>query len=258
MGADKPACWEVKRDHFGKKAQLAEAYFDETRTGAHCDSNWYEGNPNWELGDPDVPLPPYFTAAAPAVLGFDETIDEYCAAGLKQMGEKASKDKAMHAENCVRANLNILALYGERLPYNLCRNLEWMVCAAKGILPGQGGNQILFAKHPWWLFPDGRSGKPLNQCCGWAPDGVGKPESGVYGYTTDDIYYLEICLINEICENGADVFKTDGGQAFRCKFSDTRFRALQEILLSPWAEPSDARKCKSHKVCDEQFISGGE
>ena len=47
--------------------------------------------------------------------------------------------------------------------------------------------------------------------------------------TTDDIYYLEICLINEICENGADVFKTDGGQAFRCKFSDTRFRALQEI-----------------------------
>ena len=40
MDADKPACWEVKRDHFGKKAQLAEAYFDETRTGAHCDSNW--------------------------------------------------------------------------------------------------------------------------------------------------------------------------------------------------------------------------
>ena len=104
MDADKPACWEVKRDHFGKKAQLAEAYFDETRTGAHCDSNWcdspqedpqkripigrvpiwdqwqpkhprhirYEGNPNWELGDPDVPLPPYFTAAAPAVLGWDE------------------------------------------------------------------------------------------------------------------------------------------------------------------------------------------
>ena len=30
-----------------------------------------------------------------------------------------------HAERCIAANYNILSLYGDRLPYNICRNLEW-------------------------------------------------------------------------------------------------------------------------------------
>ena len=60
-----------------------------------------------------------------------------------------------HAERCVRANVNILSLYGDRLPYNICRNLEWQMCAAQGKLPGQGTNldgtrdrTIKFAKAP--------------------------------------------------------------------------------------------------------------
>ncbi len=61
-----------------------------------------------------------------------------------------------HAERCVKANLNILSLHGERLPYNICRNLEWQTCAAQGKLPGQGTSKldgtldrtIKFAKAP--------------------------------------------------------------------------------------------------------------
>ena len=32
-----------------------------------------------------------------------------------------------HAGSCLNANLNILSLYGNRVQYNICRNLEWQV-----------------------------------------------------------------------------------------------------------------------------------
>ena len=80
-------------------------------------------------------VPKYNSAPAPALLGFDESIDDYCRSALRRMHRQPSFDNTKHAENCVRANLNILALYGDRVPYNICRNLEWMVCAAKGAPP---------------------------------------------------------------------------------------------------------------------------
>jgi len=141
-----PSCWNIVRDNVLSQ-QRSETFFEETRKGVHCDSNWYEGSPNWELGDPNRHIPPYFTSDAFALLGFDESIDAFCRYRLEQMHLQFSTDPAKHAENCVRANLNILALYGDRVPYNICRNLEWMVCAAKGQLPGQGRDPvILFAK----------------------------------------------------------------------------------------------------------------
>ena len=30
-----------------------------------------------------------------------------------------------HAGNCIAANINILNLFTARVPYNICRNLEW-------------------------------------------------------------------------------------------------------------------------------------
>ena len=41
------------------------------------------------------------------LLGFDETIDAYCA---------AHGGRGQHSEACVRANVNILSLYGQRVP----------------------------------------------------------------------------------------------------------------------------------------------
>lgn len=67
-------CWNVRRD--STRAHLdASRYFADALSGAHCPSNWYNGNPG-TLGM-QVPT---FSGDAPALLGFDETIDTYCAA----------------------------------------------------------------------------------------------------------------------------------------------------------------------------------
>ena len=70
------------------------------------------------------------------------------------------------------------------------QSLEWQVCAAKGLLPGQGSQEIKFGYQPSSLRPDGATGKPLGQCHGWVPE---EPPAGdIYGFATDDIFYLEV------------------------------------------------------------------
>ena len=118
-----PNCWDVKRDN-SKVRQDSWVYFDEVRRGLHCNTNWYEGNPNGEMGDKKVTRPPYLTADAPALLGFDESIDNYCKKQAMQLGQHPSDESHMHAENCVRANLNILALYGTRVPCALSHPID--------------------------------------------------------------------------------------------------------------------------------------
>jgi hypothetical protein len=55
-------------------------------------------------GPADESVWPHFTRVAPALLGFDETIDEYCwhHGGRRNQG---------HSGACVNANVNILSLY---------------------------------------------------------------------------------------------------------------------------------------------------
>lgn len=66
------------------------------------------------------------------------------------------------------------------------------MCAAKGLLPGQDDQVIKFGYQPSSLRPDGETGKPLGQCHGWVPDQA--PEGGIYGFATDDVFYLEVCV----------------------------------------------------------------
>ena len=91
----------------------------------------YTGN-DGPLGQPDGGptrswVMPHFNPHkdAPAVLGFDESIDWYCSNSGGYEGNLAWH----HAHNCVEANANILSLHGFAIPYNLCRNLEWRVPA---------------------------------------------------------------------------------------------------------------------------------
>lgn len=114
------ACWEVKRDDKTRR-QSASTFFRETYRGTACRSNWYEGN-NGELGEIDH-VPMFSGNEAPALLGFDESIDAYCQS--RQQGNNLRYFG--HAGACVNANTNILSLYGDRVPYNICRNLEWQV-----------------------------------------------------------------------------------------------------------------------------------
>ena len=94
---------------------------------------------------------------APAVLGFDESIDWYCA---------THGGRGDHAEACVSANVNILSIQDGS--YNTCKNLEWQVCAARGWLPGQMSSEIRFSFRPAELNPDF-----IGSCTGYAPAGCG-------------------------------------------------------------------------------------
>lgn len=68
-----PPCWSIRRDSSAMK-QTASTYFDETLAGSFCDSNWYEGMAG--AGGRSESRP-HFTAAAPALLGFDIPIAQY-------------------------------------------------------------------------------------------------------------------------------------------------------------------------------------
>jgi len=216
---DQTDCWWVQRD---TKDTLQDVYdyFDDARDGAYCDSNWYTGN-HGELGD--AGRRPEFTGPAPALFGFDDAIDQYC--GPRARGGRYSG----HAGVCVNANLNILSLYGHQVPYNTCRNLEWQVCSAKGLLPGQASKKIVFAKAPKDLDPHPRGGRPVGRCGGWRPRGTGSCEGG---YATDSVFFLEVCLFHMLCRNSDELWVLERGDEFVCDFSDEAFGELQNLLTS--------------------------
>ena len=122
--------------------------------------------------------------------------------------------------------MNILQLVGSQTPYNICRNLEWMVCAARGELPFQKSRKIRFAVATDTIEISGRY--PLWKCSGFtnAPGGC-EHETG---YANDDIFFLETCLFNHLCKNKEELFSLRVGQDFECDFSPPAFRELASIL----------------------------
>eukprot|EP00966_Prymnesium_polylepis_P331039 7386611-Prymnesium_polylepis.1 len=252
MGRTRPACWERRRD--APEIPLSpREFFDATLRGAHCSSDWYEGHiglPNGTRGaallgfDDSLILHCREAASASARLRELSRRDElacyasryadlraaYCQSANGGMHcrwaelqahydregrySRCRKTKVPrcchHAHTCRRGNLNILNLLAQRVPYNLCRNLEWQVCAARGMLPGQAGRTVRFSFPPGALDPAGE--RPLGQCRGWHPERV--PETGRFGFANDDIFYLEVCLFNQLCENRADLFRVGMGKDF--------------------------------------------
>ena len=232
-----PACWNRKRDQ-STVEQDSHTYFADVASGRHCQTNWFEGN-GGSLGIAE--RLPTFSGSGAALLGFDDTIDRVCHKG---------EGCRWHAECCVKRSYNILSLYGQRVPYNICRNLEWQACAAKGLLPGQKDSQIVFAIEPSSVTPDGSNGRQLGVCGGWTP--AKKPTGGAYGYATEDIFYLEICLFHHICRNGEELFQLRAGDVFVCDFSHEALGEL-EIMLSQTprpADPPDPQACVLKSTCD--------
>jgi len=210
------SCFERQRDNHAQW-QHADTYFADTVSGTHCYNNWYEGN----SGDLGVAhQPPHFAHPAPALLGFDESIEWFCS--------NAGGTESGHAEKCVQASINMLALFGRRVPYNICRNLEWQVCAAQGRLPGQGRRGIIFAHAPNQL--DFRNSPRLGHCSGWSGN---KNCRGNNGYSTDSIFFLEVCLYSKMCSNRADLFNLRAGQEWHCDFDQYAFLDLSRILRTP-------------------------
>lgn len=182
----------------------ADAFWEDALNGSTCSRNWYEGNPG-ALGQRDGGptqewVHPHFEEPfAPALLGFDENIDGWCHGNAGNT----------HAAACIRANRNILSLYWP-VQYNVCRNFEWQLCAAQGLLPGQGDNRMRFAFAPKNL--ELRTGmRPLGSCTGYHPRGCHD-----VGYASSDIFYLETCIYATICSNGHELFELEENQDWSC------------------------------------------
>ena len=68
---------------------------------------------------------------------------------------------------------------------------------------------------------------------------------------------MEVCLFNEICHDGHDLFEevTATNRSFKCSFNRGGFLNLQKILMEPIVESPDAMKC-TKQVMDLQLGRG--
>ena len=210
-GATDPACWGTGAD--------ADTFFSMLGEGSQCDVNWYEGAEG-PLGDPT--LRPRFTRQAPALLGFDESILGRCneIIGVDEPVRwghnfnRAQNNEVAHS--CEEANQNILRLLSSRQPWNMCQNLRWMMCAVRGLLPGQQDvYRISFATAPKSLS--------LAQ--------VNARVSGRY-FPVGDVFYLELCLLSQLCSNREELFEVEAAAPFECDVDMARYRELEALLRS--------------------------
>jgi len=246
MAGEDPMCWEVKRERkeeyeYRRDSQESSSFFQETLENKHCKTNWFEGN-DGNLGSSHH-VDHFGGAVAPALIGFEDNVDELCT-------NTSCLDCPAEAvgPKCITAGYNIFSLSGKHVPYNMCRTLEWAVCAAQGFLPGQKGKSIKFATAPNTLDPTGASGRGLGQCCGSVPADERLTE-GNYAYTPDDKVFMEVCLLSELCSNSDDMFELPVGAPFECDFNAVAFRELQELLLEGEEQPSEPEQCDDPKVC---------
>ena len=93
-----------------------------------------------------------------------------------------------------------------------------MICAARGQLPGQTSSKILFSLAPNELDASADSRKPFGQCRGYRDWKL----SCEHGYATDDVFFMEVCLFNQLCANRQELWSVRRGQPFVCELSRAR------------------------------------
>lgn len=185
-----PGCWD---------ASGGRAFFDRMKTGDGCHGPWMLGGRA-------------FTAPAPALMGFDPAILEFCLTKLGRWHKVWFAQNDEIADQCFKANENILRV--PQRDWNICVNVRWQACAATGNLPSQQSNVIQFATPPNTLTLDELDGAKMD------------------GYRMEDVYYLELCVLNEICANGADIFSMEPNDGFQCEHSAERFDAFRDLMLA--------------------------
>lgn len=91
----------------------------------------------------------------------------------------------------------------------MCANYQWLICAARGMLHGQGSAAMRFATRPQDLNVAGEGAKPLGGRGSYSKPGC---NSASQCYSSQDIFFLEVCVINSICDNGSQLFDLEIGQ----------------------------------------------
>lgn len=207
------ACWSYNSN-----------YFEDALKPEECNVNWLEGasGGQWDR--------PQFAADAPALLGFDETIWDYCSEVAQQGNWGGGDWNKELARRCVLANQNILRLMfscadctGSRAGWNMCRNLQWVTCAARGMLPSQGPSRAMhFAKAPREL--DTRDLDDPGRTGSWWT------EPHWNHYAVSDVFFAEVCLLSALCKNSWELFTVQRGEPFVCEYEDARYRTLVAAL----------------------------
>ena len=185
-------CWEQ---------QGSRAFFDGAFSGASCNKRWIEFD-----------APP-FTSAAPALVGHDPAILEFCLAKRDHWRKVWWTRNDWLANECSLSNVNVL-----RVPvpdWNMCVNYNWIACAATGQLPGQTSTLIQFATAPASLMVADLHGESTDK------------------YRIEDVYYFELCLLNELCANGEQIFRSNSwDDEFFCETSAARHAAFRDLMMS--------------------------
>jgi hypothetical protein len=178
---------------------------------AMCDRNWYEG----VAGCHTQGRLPYYGKPVPALLGFDQNIIKAC----NFMNGCGQSYAVSGPQACIRANMSILALYASAPSYNMCRNLEWLVCAAKGNLVEQRGSAtMVFTPAPLRLN---------------AMELVRDSSKSAHDYSMKSVYVLETCILSQLCSNAEELFRVHTLQTFVCKYNASALPELVIKLLSP-------------------------
>jgi hypothetical protein len=213
-----PACW-------GHSPSQNAAFFKRLDEGKHCGQDWG------------------FNLNAPAVLGYAETMQGYCEGrGRRLQGEGRRLQEGLIGA-CRGANLNILRIGG----WNMCKNTEWIYCAAKGKLaPGgaDSGGDLIFS-----LAPNSLELAPFYQ-----KGGTGAYQGDGY-YSENDIYYLEVCVLNEICANRDELFRLDRGGHFRCQYDSAGHAELRDGLLR-WEHEDAPKRCGGWECMPYSGVAG--
>jgi len=208
-----------RRRRIGEEACFSSPnYWQENILSASsCQRNWYEdGTTNDEINNVDFRPP----NGSPPLLGPDSIIiTQFSCEKLMQQGRPLNNCKRKGiVHTSMEAGYTILRLGTKH--WNMCRNLEWVICSLQGMLPGQKGTDggIHFAVPPSTL--DVGDFVNRNKTC------QGRCDSG---YREKDIYMMEVSVVSFLCTNRDELFQLDHDRnIFHCDFDARQLEKMVE------------------------------
>ena len=84
------------------------------------------------------------------------------------------------------------------------------------------------------------------------------------GYHENDLYYLEVCALNELCGNYEEIFRAEVGETFRCRVDAERWAAAAEDLRALgrgaggeklWSFDAPALVCVNRYICKRNILT---
>ena len=73
-----------------------------------------------------------------------------------------------------------------------------------------------------------------------------------WGYTTDDVFYLELAILSKICSNAATLFsvpRMTPGSSFECEYSAAGHSDLAALIETTIQDPSFGQRAANHVAC---------